>query len=652
MSFQIKDIVLYSFRGAIRRLPLEPGKLNIITGASKTGKTALIAIIDYCMGSSECDIPAGIIRRTVAWVGTRLVVPEGEVFVARRLPPPGRNSSPDIYYEVGRNVEIPEFDQLVQTTNLESLENLLSTHAGISENLHVPPPGQTRDPLKAGIRHALFYCFQHQSEAISNRHLFHKQSEPFIPQAIKDTLPFFLGLVDDSHVARMSELRRLRQNLRGLEKKLAEHQAIRGRGMTRAQSLLTEGIDLGLQPGLLVPSTWEECVEALRFIDGSPSKTEEEELVVEGDEFERLQGDRQKLIQEIRRLREQHQAVISLSEDRNGYAVEAQAQVSRLKSINLFESPEGRHAHCPLCLTGFEPQQVPPSILDIQNSLSLMERRMRQVEERSPQMQQAVRGIEERITQTQSRLKENREALEAIQISNARFQEVKDRNSKRAHVLGRISLYLESVPQVEDSSGLQREILALSEKISILENELSDDALQERMQSVLSILSRDMSHWAKDLRLEHSEHPLRLDLKRLTVIADDESSGPIPMEQMGSGENWVGYHLIVHFALHRWFAQKRRPVPRFIFIDQPSQVYFPEDSDWQRQESGGAPGEDRQSVSRMYKLALDVVQELQGAFQVIITDHANINENWFQENIRERWREGAKLVPVEWDTSL
>jgi hypothetical protein len=157
-----------------------------------------------------------------------------------------------------------------------------------------------------------------------------------------------------------------------------------------------------------------------------------------------------------------------------------------------------------------------------------------------------------------------------------------------------------------------------------------------------------MSRWAKDLRLEHSEYPLRLDLKKLTVVAD-EDSGPIPMERMGSGENWVGYHLIVHFALHRWFAQKRRPVPRFIFIDQPSQVYFPEDNDWQRQENGGTGGEDRQSVSRMYKLALNVVEELQGSFQVIITDHANINEDWFQQSIRERWREGAKLVPVEWD---
>ena len=57
MSFQIKDIVFYGHNGEMRRLELSPGRLNIITGASKTGKTALIAVLEYCFGSSECQIP-------------------------------------------------------------------------------------------------------------------------------------------------------------------------------------------------------------------------------------------------------------------------------------------------------------------------------------------------------------------------------------------------------------------------------------------------------------------------------------------------------------------------------------------------------------------------------------------------------------------
>lgn len=44
MSIQILDIVLYSTQGARRVLSLRPGEMNIITGDSKTGKSALISM--------------------------------------------------------------------------------------------------------------------------------------------------------------------------------------------------------------------------------------------------------------------------------------------------------------------------------------------------------------------------------------------------------------------------------------------------------------------------------------------------------------------------------------------------------------------------------------------------------------------------------
>lgn len=44
-------------------------------------------------------------------------------------------------------------------------------------------------------------------------------------------------------------------------------------------------------------------------------------------------------------------------------------------------------------------------------------------------------------------------------------------------------------------------------------------------------------------------------------------------------ENWVGYHLIVHFSLYQWFVKQERPVPRFLFVDQPPQVYLRADKD-------------------------------------------------------------------------
>ena len=654
MSFQIKDIVLYGHNSLMRRLEFDTGRLNIITGASKTGKTALISVLEYCFGSSECHIPEGIMRRAIAWAGVRLAVPEGEVFIARRLPAPGRNSSSEVHYAVGRQIKLPNADQLMQTTNVHTLQGLLAGHAGIGQNRQDPPLGQTRLPLQAGIDHALIYCFQHQTEIDSNRHLFHKQSEQWLPQAIKDTMPYFLGAVNDDYVARMDELRRLRRDLRGFERRLKEFEAVRGQGVTVSQSLLAEATDLGLRPGQPVPETWEACLEALRAVNGASLVSEEEQVAVEGDEFRRLQADRDAITHELHVVRDQLDAARALSANRNGYSQEAHAQILRLKSIELFTPPgedEQRGTSCPLCQSTLPSNAVAPSIQALYDSLAQLDAQVRHVEDRAPQLQAVVTTLEGRRADLKSRLRDNRERLEAIQRESARLQEYRDRNTRKAHILGRISLYLESVPQLEGGSDLQRQIADLRAQVARLEEELSDDAVQERVMSALSIISRNMSQWALGLQLEHAEFPLRLDTRRLTVVADGPD-GPIPMDRMGSGENWVGYHLIAHFALHLWFVERHRPVPRFIFIDQPSQVYFPEDENWQRQENGTAGvSEDRLKVERMYRLAYDVVQMLGGQFQVIVTDHANINEPWFQECVVERWREGRKLIPPEWDES-
>jgi len=645
MSFQILEIVLYGFNGQRRILSLRPGELNIITGASKTGKTALIEIIDYCLGSSECRIPEGIIRKAVEWAGLRLQVTDGQVFVARKLPAPSVKASADIYYDIKTKVDIPEPSSLRQTTNPNALESLLSQHAGIGENIHQPGPEQTRTALTATIRHALFFSFQQQSEVISNKHLFHKQSEQFIPQAIKDVLPYFLGAVDENHVAKVTELRRLRRDLRGLERKLAEYEGIRGRGISRAQALLKEAQDIGLFDVNVVPDTWEQCVDALRQVQASPVEPEEE-LTREGDVFERLHEERHALTEELRQIKDQLAAAKALASDRQGYSREAGAHVHRLKSIQLFDTDGSTDTHvCPICQAKLSEDAI-PSVLDLEQSIKEIEEQVRSVEERSPQMDKVIRTLQERMNDVKRRLRENREALEAVQASNRRLQEIRDRAARRAHILGRIGLYLESLPHLEDRSDLKQEIEELNKKISVLETELSDEVVQERLASILSIMSRDMSAWAQELQLEHSEHPLRFDMKRLTVVADTKD-GPIPMERMGSGENWVGYHLIAHFALHKWFVNQGRPVPRFLFVDQPSQVYFPADKDVNGSMEG-IENEDREAVARMYRLALRVIQKLSPNFQMIITDHADIAEDWFQNCVVERWRRGEKLVPPSW----
>ena len=119
------------------------------------------------------------------------------------------------------------------------------------------------------------------------------------------------------------------------------------------------------------------------------------------------------------------------------------------------------------------------------------------------------------------------------------------------------------------------------------------------------------------------------------------------MDRMGSGENWVGYHLTGHLALHRWFVDRNRPVPRFLFVDQPSQVYFP----LEKHDDGSmstVSKSDREAVLRMFHFVFDVVTELTPHFQVVITEHADINDESYQRSVVEQWRQQVKLVPDDW----
>ena len=83
---QIRAIVLYNTAGEVRRLDFTLGSVNIISGSSKTGKSALIDIVEYCLGREECGVPVGVIRDTVAWYGLLLQFPDIQCFIARRDP--------------------------------------------------------------------------------------------------------------------------------------------------------------------------------------------------------------------------------------------------------------------------------------------------------------------------------------------------------------------------------------------------------------------------------------------------------------------------------------------------------------------------------------------------------------------------------------
>lgn len=228
MSLQILALAIYNRAGERRELRFQPGKVNVVTGASKTGKTALIDVVDYCLGRNEYTIRSGVIRDTVVWYALHVQLPSAQAIIGRQAPD-GAATSTAVHLDVGGDLSLPDYPSLRVNSNTTVLEQFLTEAVGIRANEHVPEPNESSPPLRANIKHARFLLFQPQFRIADPNLMFYRQEEQFIPQHIKDTLPYFLGATGDDQYERLQRVRRLKRDLRILQRRQADEQSLRGR---------------------------------------------------------------------------------------------------------------------------------------------------------------------------------------------------------------------------------------------------------------------------------------------------------------------------------------------------------------------------------------------------------------------------------------
>ena len=83
MKSYIKYIGVVDKNNNIHKVKFTKG-VNVITGKSSTGKSAMIEIFDYCMGSSEFNIPSGVITDNADIYFVILAVKDIFLTLARR----------------------------------------------------------------------------------------------------------------------------------------------------------------------------------------------------------------------------------------------------------------------------------------------------------------------------------------------------------------------------------------------------------------------------------------------------------------------------------------------------------------------------------------------------------------------------------------
>jgi hypothetical protein len=641
---QLLAIILYNAAGERRVVEFKPGALNVVTGSPGTGKSALLDIVEFCLGRSTITMPVGPITQTVAWYAVLLQLPGGRAFVARRAAQPGAASSQLAMLEIGADLEPLPLEDLENNADADSVRDQLSRAIGIGENAAEPEPGSFRQPLEANLGHAALLCLQRQGEIGNRELLFHRQGEESgaIGRAIQDTLPYFLGAVPRDQALQRQRLTNARRDLRRAEDDLARARAADEEVEVSLRAMVSEAIVAGLLPDEPIEGRRAMLAALQSTLTGAPPPPAGDDAVAA--RRERLERERSDLRLALRAAGEQVAILDAMDDDEQRYEGVVGQQISRLRSLDLLGGVDAGGA-CPVC--GHDVEGEDADVDELRHAAEELSGQLSSVEAVRPRRRRAVQELSEQIDALRQQLRAADDALAGLTATETGEPAAGSRSEQQAFTRGRIQHFLGAAHTAEPDvlTRLEHRVEMNREAVHQLEAGLDPDEEREQLTSRLAIVGADMTRWAEDLELEHTGG-VRLDLKRLTVVADT-AEGPAPLMRIGSAANWIGYHLVAHLALHRYFTRQNRPVPRLLMLDQLTQAYYPSEVE---QRTGVPEGEeDRAAVQRLFQLVHAVVEELAPGMQIIVCDHANLPDTWFQEAVADNnWREGRKLIPDSW----
>jgi hypothetical protein len=511
---KIKSIHIYSFDGRRRDLEFHLNGLNVITGRSSTGKSALSEIIEYCMGRSTFNIPEGVIRDRVAWFAVIFQFNGDQVLVAKPSPGLGRSSCSIAMVRRGAELSAPAFGELAVNDDDDGVSALLSKLLGIPENITDVPIESSRDSYEANIKHTYYYLFQKQTIVANKDQLFYRQNEPFQPQAIKDTLPILLGVSSRDKYELESRLRAAQRELR-LNSKLLEQAANAiETSEERALGLLSEARAVGILPSEGIGE--RSVIETLRgVLNWKPTPAPEDD----GLRVAAIENELIALREQRREYQKRIDAALQYAKRAEGFQSEAGEQRDRLASIKALPiSKETGEWQWPFTEANLGlPSPIATILLA---ELESLDREMSAVIGERPALD-AYLAEQRKETQSVGDQIRNKEVeLSAAIASSEIIAQMGNRNNAASRVVGRISLFLENLIPDSELIRIQAEEKRLKAKTEDLERKIGVDDSGEKLSSTLNNISMHMSGYISDLSGEFGQFPARLDLRNLTVVID------------------------------------------------------------------------------------------------------------------------------------
>ncbi|UUT24095.1 DUF3732 domain-containing protein [Pseudomonas sp. T8] len=650
MKLQMLRLILWPKNGRkYRDVEFTPGAVNVISGSSKAGKSAVIPIIDYCLASEKCAIPVGTIRNTCAWFGLLVDTDEGLKLFAR-AEPGNQKSTDDMFVLEGEQIEIPtRIEQ--KNSNRAGVKDILNRLSGLP-NIGFEEGVRYGFKTRPSFRDLMAFTFQPQNIVANPDVLFYKADTAGHREKLKDIFPFILGAVTSQTLIATWEMKELERQQKQLQSEIKTLFDASARLRSEARSWFYQAREYGLVPvDASLSDDWAVALTQLHQIlekssrDSVPKfeaiqtsintigELKKREQVIATNLF----AGRQKL-NELSRVQREADAYLgsldtlterlSLSTWLKGLVSDDISSKANLLGSHSLTASAELSALCE-ALHGIETlaQQTPVVSASVESELV--------------RLRNAVRTDAEELDAIRSEIK-------AIEALDTQAKGLALRQSDVDRYLGRLQEAVKNYQAAQVDDGLTGKLKEVEDKIAALAPMVSIDQVREKTRKILNSLSDYCAKITPDLDAEWKDARIGLSITDLAIKVRHDGRDDFLWE-VGSGANWLAYHVAMLLALQKLFMSKKNvehPVPHFLIFDQPSQVYFPVKRAAKNEEEHELDDEDRDAVRKVFVALAAAVNSSEGRLQIIVLDHADSGV-WGEIPgviLTEEWRD-KKLVP-------
>lgn len=670
MKMQIEKIILWSHDTAKvpRLLSFKPGKLNVITGASRTGKSAIIPIIDYCLASSNCTIPVDVIRDSCSWFGVVVQAHDEQILLARECPE--RNTSSNNMYRLrDEKIEIPHSISEANTS-INEVKSLLNGLAGIPYLRVDANDSGSGFKSHASFRDLISFNFQPQNIVANQNVLFYKVESFQYRERLKSVFPLALGVVTAEILAKQYELKKLRGILQQKEREYSKLKQVSKRWVAELKGNVARAVEYGIWPtdADSLSADNDYLVSILRNISRAP----EFEPVVSEESIDRT-------IETIKELRiREHDLSNLLAEqgkskgelDKLKAALAQNINISSLKRDRLKLSEwlltaNKNENECPIC--GNMCSSESNDLQMLCDAFRYFEIEAHAAIEMPSAFHREYESIKEDIRQSIENLNAIQTQIQVLEVSSEKRRKERYRRDEALRFIGALENSLNTFEDVQTDGGLFEEIEQLRIQVGKLQNEVSEHKIGRKLKVALKRISISISSILSTLDIEekYSTAPCELSITDLSLKITLDNGAKHFLSEIGSGSNWLSYHVALTAALQRHFsADSDSPVSGFVIYDQPSQVYFPRrladegkitqvDNSLEEDKANDLRDEDVEAVKKIFHTIASSIMTDKGLWQAIILDHAPESVWKNVKNVYKvaEWRDGEKLIPKDWYTT-